>query len=170
MKFSVLGWSAALWVPALVVSAEPFEEIDLAQCWGRDLTGQLLCMEHESNVCLKKVEEDAMSSGLQSYQCMYETFDQADAHLNVVYEAVIQHARQSDADPERNSRPSWTSAEEEVRNAQRKWIAYRDAQGRVYPSWQGISVGFDGVLSLDMAKLSIIQAHVLEASVPDDPY
>jgi uncharacterized protein YecT (DUF1311 family) len=56
-------------------------------------------------------------------QCAGRNYKAADRILNLVYQQAIAHARESD----RNVSGTDYSYEAALRNAQRAWIAYRDA-------------------------------------------
>ena len=65
--------------------------------------------------------------------CAAIDFERADAELNAAYRAAIAHARASDRDPlsrppEGDERPG---EEASLREAQRAWIAFRDAHCRL---------------------------------------
>lgn len=75
--------------------------------------------------------------------------------MNIVYAQVIEEARQDDM------KDGLFFREEMVRDAQRKWLAYRDAQSPVRSHWARMGSGSDAITAFEAAKLTVIQAYIL---------
>ncbi|MGF1621535.1 MAG: lysozyme inhibitor LprI family protein [Rhodomicrobiaceae bacterium] len=67
--------------------------------------------------------------------CAERDYERADEKLNAIYQRVVTAIRDSDGQPPYDPR-NWES---ELRNAQRSWIAFRDAEckGLVPMEWGG---------------------------------
>jgi uncharacterized protein YecT (DUF1311 family) len=67
--------------------------------------------------------------------CAERDYERADEKLNAIYQEVVAGIRDSDGQPPYDPK-SWES---ELRNAQRSWIAFRDAEckGLVPMEWGG---------------------------------
>lgn len=75
------------------------------------------------------------SSNVEVTRCMHRAYDSADRELNRVFQAVLAEIRRSQDVPPAE-RPRW---EQTLREAQRAWIAYRDAdcRGLIRYEWWG---------------------------------
>ena len=75
--------------------------------------------------------ENAMSQ-MEMNACAMQAFERADAELNRLYREQIAAARASDQSPDngRSERDNRPGEEETLREAQRAWVAFRDAHCR----------------------------------------
>ena len=75
--------------------------------------------------------ENAMSQ-MEMTACATQRFERADAELNRLYREQIVAARESDRSPEngRSEGDDRPGEEETLREAQRAWVAFRDAHCR----------------------------------------
>jgi uncharacterized protein YecT (DUF1311 family) len=74
-------------------------------------------------------------SNVEITRCTSRAYETADGELNRVFQAVLAESRRSQDVPPAE-RPRW---EQTLRDAQRAWIAYRDADccGLIRHEWQG---------------------------------
>jgi uncharacterized protein YecT (DUF1311 family) len=81
---------------------------------------------------LTDAECEAAMSQMEMTACATQRFDRADAELNALYARLIAGARETDRAPDNgrvtgDDRPG---EEATLREAQRAWVTYRDAQCR----------------------------------------
>ena len=159
MKVTAILAAIAL-LPATVAFAEDASlHMNLNRCWAQDLGGQLQCLQRELEACDEMFEHLSTAAG--RYACFDETLLQADQMLNGVYASVIEQAREADREDGMDFR------EEMVRDSQRKWLVYRDAQSAVKAGWARTGSGHHSANRFEATKLTIIQAEVLSNSVPN---
>lgn len=152
MNFRTLCF-AALSIPTVSLGSEASDRLVLNQCFSYDLPQQLECFQEEIRVCNAQSDHLVTADGL--YDCPMEGYHQADMHLNKVYQEVIYEAKIADREDGLNFR------EDSVREAQRKWIAYKDLQKDIRTDWARIHSGLDASKAQDAAILTIIQAALL---------
>lgn len=163
MKFAAI-LSAAIIATPLPSSATDFDIIEtlleavpdtlaLENCWNGDLSQKLACFESSLERCESSLESLAPVEG--GYSCSYQAEIQADVYLNREYQDTIQRVRSL------NSDHPFQGEEQAIRDAQRKWLVYRDAQAPLEGDLLAIMSGYDAIKSEHAARLSIAQAHYL---------
>ncbi|MCK0166821.1 DUF1311 domain-containing protein [Jannaschia sp. S6380] len=153
MKITLLLSSLLLLLSNPAVAQDPSRLLNLEKCWEGGLPEQLLCFDREFHAC--DIQLEHLGTGEGRYMCYAETLVQADLHLNRVYARVIEKARQDDVEDGMYFR------EDILRDAQRKWVSYRDAQSQIGPSWARIMGGFESAIAFEAARITIVQAHTL---------
>lgn len=91
---------------------------------------------HLASVLLASAQsQPAVCDGTQAEmnECAARDFERADAELNAEYRASIAHARATDRSPDsgRTEGDDRPGEEATLREAQRGWVAYRDAHCRL---------------------------------------
>ena len=111
------------------------------------------------------IQTEAGSSTVGLGYCFSEEFEQWDARLNRVYQALLVDQVQRDNDI-RDFNENLAVAEERLRQMQRAWITYRDAAcDWEYAQWGG-GTGAGPASAQCMMELTARQTLFLEARLP----
>jgi len=104
------------------------------------------------------IDCDNARNTIENNYCAEQALDAADQKLNEVYEKVLAHISESGSDEPYDSK-SW---EKTMREAQRAWIAFRDAdcKGAVPMEWSGGTATSAAVLGC-MTQKTETRAHEL---------
>jgi uncharacterized protein YecT (DUF1311 family) len=81
-----------------------------------NLLSAALCLLLAVPLLIQGAEEDCIGTTLKTTNCLFERYKTADAILNTVYQRALKSAADSGPKGVAN-----------LKDAQRKWIAYRDA-------------------------------------------
>lgn len=128
--------------------------LDIRKCLVGDIGFKLECLALSLERCDGFVDELSTAGG--RYVCSYTAFNEIDAELNAVYPTYLAAAVENVWGAEREAQ-----AREQLRDAQRAWIAYRDAICEVNAGWRAIHSGHDAVVSDCMSRLTLMQLEVL---------
>jgi uncharacterized protein YecT (DUF1311 family) len=81
---------------------------------------------------MTEAECAAAMSQMEMNACAQQAFERADAELNALYRRLIDGAREDDGSPDngRSDGDDRPGAEATLREAQRAWVAFRDAHCR----------------------------------------
>ncbi len=81
---------------------------------------------------MTEAECAAAMSQMEMNACAQQAFERADAELNALYRRLIDGAREDDRSPDngRSDGDDRPGAEATLREAQRAWVAFRDAHCR----------------------------------------
>lgn len=99
----------------------------LTQCYeaAADWDSREECIGRLSQACMSGEEDGESTHGMA--RCIRAETEAWDRLLNAEYRATMDWAKEADAD-EREYSPEYANRAETLRDAQRAWIAFRDAQ------------------------------------------
>jgi len=92
-------------------------------------------------------QEYSLAQDLAILKCLAQAYEMWDKELNKVYRELMQQLN----DEEKKL----------LRDSQRKWLAYRDAESKFIDAWQNLP-GFDASFLRYTRKIEIIRSRVLQ--------